>query len=105
MSGQKFQIKDIVNFEGEVSYVKEHDGYQVVEINKEDYGVFILPSTVLTLVSRPKPKTRKYRWVLKSDKEVFVSSNYYTDKYDVRNYCEWEILQRIDSEFIEVEND
>jgi len=60
--------------------------------------------SALTLVSRPKQKVKKYLWVLKSDKEVFVSNNYYTDKYDVKAHCAWEILQRIDSEFIEVES-
>lgn len=59
----------------------------------------------LKLIQQPKKKVKKYKALYKTDSELILSNEYFTDKYEAINAMDvrWCYLQLLESTMIEVE--
>ncbi len=104
MSEQKFMIGDTVKFEGVVMDTEYFNGSLIrVFVVQEGESLTFTPDK-LTLVSRPKKRVKKYKWVLKyMSGKIGLTVSYYANEHEVISLEGVTPIQRIDSEFIETE--
>ena len=104
MSEQKFKVGDVCN----MKVVVESVDCDLVKVRVEGLHTLHLLDKDLTLVSRPKKKIKKYKYVIKeiSTGSCRVSNKYYETAEEYEYACPaFRAIQRIDSEWIEVEEE